>query len=200
MSSSVNFPLNQLVIINEKLVDFDELLKIGFNFWKTVSEQGWNGYFEMLCGFTYPSLVKEFWINAYIVELNSECAILSKVSGVSITITYKSIANVINCEQIGEIPGTLVWEYCLPTWRTFVDPSNISMVSNLRPDAIVWNHILNSNLLPKDKDLDLVDPIEKYLLLLNSDLHIDLPQVMFDYLKETLSSFHKGKIFFIPFG
>ena len=75
------------------------------------------------------------------------------------------------------------------------------MVSNLRPDAVAWNQILNSNLLPKDKDLELVDPIEKdLLLLLNSDLKIDLPQVMFDYLMRTLSSFHKGKIFFIPYG
>ena len=108
MSSLVNSSFNQLVVINEKFVDFDELLKLGFNFWKTVFEQGWNEYFEMLCGFTYPSLVKEFWINASIVELNSECAILSKVTGVSITVTSKVISNVINCEEIGEILGTLV--------------------------------------------------------------------------------------------
>ena len=75
------------------------------------------------------------------------------------------------------------------------------MVSNLRPDAVVWNQILNSNLLLKEKDLDLLDPIEKdLLLLLNSGLQIDLPQVIFDYLKRTISSFHKGKTFFIPYG
>ena len=94
--------------------------------------------------------------------------------------------------RIGEIPRTLVWKHYLPTWRVFVDPSNTSVVSNLRPYTIVWNQILNTNLLPKDKDLDLVGPIEKdLLLLLNSDLQIDLPQVMFDYLKRTFSSFHK---------
>ena len=201
MCNSTNSSLNQLVIINEKLVDFDELLKIGFNLWKTVSEQGWSGYFEMLSGFTYPSLVKEFWINASIVELNSECAILSRVTNISITVTSKAIANVIICGEIGEIPGTLVWDYYLPTWHIFVDPSKTSEVSNLLPEAVVWCQLLNSNLLPKDKDLDLVDPIEQDLLLfLNSDLKIDLPQVMFDHLKRTLSSFQKGRIFSIPFG
>ena len=101
MNSLVNSSLNQLVVINEMFVDFEELLKLGFNFWKTVSEQGWNGYFDMLCGFTYPNLVKEFWVNASIVELNLEYAILSRISDVSITITFKLIANVINCKEIG---------------------------------------------------------------------------------------------------
>ena len=87
-------------------------------------------------------------------------ATLSKVTGVSITVTSKLIANVINCEEIGEIPGTLVWEHYLPTWHNFVDPSKTSEVSNLLPKAVVLFQLLNSNLLPKDKDLDLVDPIE----------------------------------------
>ena len=201
MCNSTNSSLNQLVIINEKLVDFDELLKIDFNLWKTVSEQGWSGYFEMLSGFTYPSHVKEFWINASIVELNSECAILSRVTGISITVTSKVIANVINCEEIGEIPRTLVWDYYLPTWHIFVDPSKTSEVSNLLPEAVVWCQLMNSNLLLKDKDLDLVDPIEQDLLiLLNSDLKIDLPQVMFDHPKKSLSLFQEGKTFFIPYG
>ena len=125
MNSLVNSSPNQLVVINEKFVDFEELFKLGFNFWKTVSEKGWNGYFDMTCGFNYRNLVKEFWVNASIVELNHEYVILSKVSGVSITVTSKTIANVINCEEIGEISGTLVWEYYLPTWHTFVDPSKL---------------------------------------------------------------------------
>ena len=201
MSSSVNSPLNQLVIINEKFVNFDELLKIGFNLQKTVSNKDLIGYFEMLCGFTYPSLVKEFWINASIIELNSECAIISRVTCISITVTSKVIANVINCEEIGHIPGTLVWDYYLPTWRIFVDPFKTSEVSNIPPEAVVWCQILNSNLLPKDKDLDQVDSIEQdLLLLLNSDLKIDLPQVMFDHMKKSLSSFQEGKTFSIPYG
>ena len=107
----------------------------------------------------------------------------------------------INCEEIGEILGTLVWDYYLLTWRIFVDPSKTSEVSNLLPEAVVWCQILNSNLLPKDRDLDLVDSIEQdLLLLLNSDLKIDLPQVMFDHLKKSLSSFQEGKTFFIPYG
>ena len=46
-----------------------------------------------------------------------------------------------------------------------------------------------------------MDPIEQdLLLLLNSDLKIDLPQVMFDHLKKSLSFFQEGKTFSIPYG
>lgn len=39
-----------------------------------------------------------------------------------------------------------------------------------------------------------------FLLFLNLDLNINLPQVMFEYLKITLTSSKEGKSSFIPYG
>lgn len=66
---------------------------------------------------------------------------------------------------------------------------------------LVWYHMSISNFLPKNKDLTSLDIDEKsLLLLLNSELKINLSQVMFEYLKMTLTSFKEGKSSFIPYG
>lgn len=53
----------------------------------------------------------------------------------------------------------------------------------------------------KNKYLDSLNIDEKtFLLLLNSDLEINLPHGMFQYLKMSLISFHEGKSRFIPYG
>lgn len=126
---------NQLVIINKRLVDFEELLALGYNFHRTVSQQGWNGYFSMLFGFTYSNLVKEFCVNAYIHQLNLEFVVLFKVSGVPITIITATISNVINCEDDKVPLDIILWEHYFPINRIFVDPSKSFNVSNLRSET-----------------------------------------------------------------
>lgn len=55
--------------------------------------------------------------------------------------------------------------------------------------------------MPKNKNLESLDIYEKdFLLILKSYLDINLPHVMFEYLKMTLISFHNGKSYFIPYG
>ena len=140
-------------------------------------------------------------MNASIQELNLEYVILFVVSGVPITITPTSIANAINCEEEGVVLDMLFWDSYLSLQLIFEDISDLSKVSSLNSKALVWYHLLNSNFLPKNKDLTYLDIDEKsLLLLLNSDLKIDLPQVMFDYLKMNLTSFKEGKSCFIPYG
>lgn len=56
---------NQLVVIIEGLVDFEEMMAHGF-------ENGWNDFFDILYGLTYPNLIKELWVNVYVQELNLE--------------------------------------------------------------------------------------------------------------------------------
>lgn len=78
---------------------------------------------------------------------------------------------------------------------------NLSKVSNINSTTLVWHQILTSNFLPRNKNLDFVgSDVKTLILLLNSDLQINLPQVMFNYLKMTLMSFHEGMSFFIPYG
>ncbi|KAI5447676.1 hypothetical protein KIW84_015218 [Lathyrus oleraceus] len=167
----------------------------------TVSQNGWDDFFDMLYGFTYPNMIKELWVNTSIHELNLDCAILSVVSGVPITITPTTVANAINYEDEGVVLDILFSKSCLSPHIIFDDLSDLSKLPSLNSKALVWYYLLISNCLPKNKDLNSLDIDENYfLLLINSYLKINLPQVMFDYLKMTLTSFHKGNSCFIPYG
>lgn len=133
--------------------------------------------------------------------MHLEYVILSEVFGVHIIITPISISNATNCEEEGTFMDMLFWDSYLPSHIIFEDLSDLSKVSNINSTELVWYHLLISNFLPKNKDPTSLDIDEKYfLLLLNSDLKIDLPQVMFEYLKITLTSFKEGKSSFIPYG
>ncbi|XP_050914952.1 uncharacterized protein LOC127129885 [Lathyrus oleraceus] len=191
MASRSNLGIeNQLVVFIERLVDFEEMMALGFNLQSTVYQKGWDNFFDMFYGPTYPNLIKDFWVNASIQDLNLESFILFIVYGVPITITPTSIANSINCEDEGVILNMLVWESYLYPHLIFGDLSDLSKVSSLNSKALVRYHLLISNLLPKNRDPTSLDIDEHdFLLLLNSNLKINLPQVMFDYLKMTLTSY-----------
>ncbi|KAI5385192.1 hypothetical protein KIW84_071976 [Lathyrus oleraceus] len=191
---------NQLGIIIEGQVDFDEIMAHGLDLQRIVSHNGWNKFFDMLCGPFYPNLVKKFWVNASIQDPHLKYAILSEVSDVPITITRTSISNAINYEEEGVVLDMLFWDSYLPSHLIFEDLFDLSKVSNINSKALVWYHLLIFNFLPKNKDLTSLDIDEKdFMLLLNSDLKIDLPQVKFKYLKMTLTSFKEGKSSFIPY-
>lgn len=184
---------NHFVVIIEGLVNFEEMMAHGFDLQSIVSKNGWDNFFDMLYCPTYPNLIKELWVNAFVQELNLERAILSIVSYVPINITPTSIANAINCEEEGVIPDILFWESYLPSHLIFDNLSDLSKVSNLNSKASVGYQVLISNLLPKNKDLDSLDSDENYfMLLLNSDMKINLPHVMFEYLKMSLLPFNEG--------
>lgn len=125
-------------------------------------------------------MIKEFWVNAYVKDLNLECIILYVVSGIPITITLTITATIIICEDEDVTPYMLFWKYYFPLHLIFYNLSNISKVSNLNYMASVWYHIFISNFMPKNKNLNSLDIYEKdFLLLLNSYLKINLPHVMF---------------------
>ena len=94
MASRSNLGMeNQLNVIIEGLVDFEEMMAHGFDLQSTISEMFWDNFVDMLYSPTYPYLIKDFWVNASIHDLNLESAILSILSGVPITITPTSIDN-----------------------------------------------------------------------------------------------------------
>lgn len=61
---------NQLTIIIEGLVDFEEMTAHGLDLQSIVSQNGWDNLFDMLYGPIYPNLIKEFWVYAFIQDLN----------------------------------------------------------------------------------------------------------------------------------
>lgn len=192
---------NQLAIIIEGQVDFEETMVVGFDLQSTISQNVQDNLFDMLYGLTYPNLIKYFGVNSSVQDLNLEYVILSLVSGVSITITPINIANAISCGDEGVVLDMLVWKSYQSPHLIFDDLSDLSKVSNLNSKALVWYHLLISNFLPKKKDMTSLDINEQsFLLLLNLDLKINLPRVMFDFLKMNRTSFKKGKSCPIPYG
>lgn len=173
----------------------------GFDLQSVVSRNGGDDFFYMLSGPTYPNLVKELWVNAFVQELHLEVVIIFVVSSIPITITSTSIVNATNCKDEGVTLDMLFWELSFPLHLIFYNLYDLSKVSNFNSVASVWYQILISNFLPNNKNLNSLDIDEKdFLLLLNSDLKINLPHVMFEYMKMTLVYFHKGKSYFIPSG
>lgn len=128
---------NQFVVIIEGLVDFEEMMAHGFDLESTVTQNGWDNFFDILYCPTYPKLIKEFQINASIWELNLEYGILSIVSGISITITPTFIANAINCEDEGVVLDMFIQESYLSPHLIFDDLSDLSKVSNLNSKTLV---------------------------------------------------------------
>lgn len=48
---------NQILIISEGLLDFEEMMAQGFNLQSVVSQKGWDSLFDMNYGPTYPKCI-----------------------------------------------------------------------------------------------------------------------------------------------
>lgn len=55
---TLNTHVDELMVLCETIVDFENLKEIGFDFFETLAFQGWNSFFERLKGLVYPVLVK----------------------------------------------------------------------------------------------------------------------------------------------
>lgn len=99
---------NQLAIIIEGQIDFEDIMARGLDLQSIVFHNGWDNFFDMIYGPCYPNLVKKFWANASIQNLHLKYVILSEVFDVLITITPTSIANAINCEEEGVVMDMII--------------------------------------------------------------------------------------------
>jgi hypothetical protein len=54
--------------VTEKFVDFDSLKAKGINVQDLFLDQQWGNYFDMLNGFVYYDIVKNFWNKAYVFD------------------------------------------------------------------------------------------------------------------------------------
>lgn len=128
---------NHFVVVIEGPGDFEEMMAHGFDFHSTVSQNDWDNFFNMLYGHSYHNLIKEFWVNASVKELNQEYTILSIVYSVPITIIPTSITNTKNCEDKVVVLDMLFWESYLSPHLIFDDLSDLYKVSNLNSKALV---------------------------------------------------------------
>lgn len=92
---NLSTPIEQLEVLCELPVDFDNLKENGMDLIPELQSQGWITYFNLIYGHIYTNLVKEFWIftdcdDHYIVSHNL---------GIKMVITEKSIVTLLNMEK-----------------------------------------------------------------------------------------------------
>ena len=63
-----------MTFIAKLIVDFENLAGNGFNLSSDVKSQGWESYFDLFRGPTYPELVKEVWNNAFVLDKITICS------------------------------------------------------------------------------------------------------------------------------
>lgn len=85
-------PINELEVLCELLVGFENLKDNGLNLLSVVKFQGWEKYFDHLQGPIFFHLVREFWIHSK----TSVFQVTSFVMGKKIVSNKKLIAKLMN--------------------------------------------------------------------------------------------------------
>src|SRR3954471_18904613 len=78
-----SIPKNELEVLCELMVDFDNIEEHQFHLKEDIIFQGWTSLFAEFVGPVYPDLVKEFWAHAVVAPKS----ILSFVHGKFVVIT-----------------------------------------------------------------------------------------------------------------
>lgn len=75
---SLSLPIEDLEVLCEMIVDFDNLKANGYDLIGDVKTLGWEKFFNRLKGPVYPELVKKFWIHATISKLQISLYVMGK--------------------------------------------------------------------------------------------------------------------------
>ncbi|KAI5444921.1 hypothetical protein KIW84_013267 [Lathyrus oleraceus] len=89
---TLNTHVDELMVLCETTVDFENVKENGFDFFDTLAFQGWNSFFERLKGLVYPVLVKQFWVHATMVKETITAYVMNR----KIVITENSIIDLIS--------------------------------------------------------------------------------------------------------
>ncbi|XP_058733381.1 uncharacterized protein LOC131604990 [Vicia villosa] len=89
-------PMDDLEVICEMMVDFDNLEAHDIHLKDDMISQGWQAFFYGLCGPVYLDLVKEFWVHATVMPK----AILSIVHGELFSITENLLRKLFGLEIV----------------------------------------------------------------------------------------------------
>src|SRR3954469_6679615 len=98
-------PSEDLEVLYESVVDFENLRANGFHPDARILVQGWANSLDRLVGPIYPDLVKDFWVHATVTPT----AIISFVLGHEVVVSEKMIRNLYNLDDeegcTGPLPG-----------------------------------------------------------------------------------------------
>src|SRR3954464_11789119 len=88
-------PTEDLEVLCESVVDFENLKANGFHPDARILAQGWSNYLDRLVGPIYPALVKHLWVHATVTPT----AIISFVLGHEVVVTEKLIRKLCNLDD-----------------------------------------------------------------------------------------------------
>ncbi|XP_058766915.1 uncharacterized protein LOC131640532 [Vicia villosa] len=97
-------PLDELEVICEMMVDFDNLDAHDIHRTDDMIFQRWQAFFYGLSGPVYPDLVKEFWVHATVMPK----AILSIVHGELFSITENLLRKLLGLETVEGVSGAVI--------------------------------------------------------------------------------------------
>lgn len=205
--------VNELMVLCETIIDFENLKENGFDFSETLDLQGWKTFFERLIGPLYLVLVKQFWVHA----TTEKETITSYIMNRKIVITKKSIADLISHDG----KGKRIHNAKINARReVIIDPVIFKEETNFEDDKgpnakdltrylRVWfkiildciHHISNTN------NSDYINTHQKLMIFyLEKGVKLGLPSIMFKFMRDSIresrtgGSSNKTKSKFIPNG
>ncbi|XP_058751358.1 uncharacterized protein LOC131624436 [Vicia villosa] len=204
-----SIPLNELEVICEMMVDFDNLEAHDTHLKEAMIFQRWQAFFYGLCGPIYPDLVKEFWVHATVMPK----AILSIVHGELFSTTENLLRKLFGLETVegvsGAVPGRIEWEVVYE--EIFKNDVESTEIKELKPSYRILAKILLGCIYHKKATVssNYVSKNQQYIMYcIGKQEKVDLPFIIFNHMwqhvKESRDEFRKKNPKFkrniIPFG
>ncbi|XP_058733234.1 uncharacterized protein LOC131604836 [Vicia villosa] len=202
-------PMDELEVLGEMMVDFDNLEEHDIHLKDDMKFQGWEAFFYRLCGPVFPELVKEFWVRATIMPK----AILSFVHGEEISITENLLRRLFGLKNVegasGAIIGRTDWDVVYT--EIFKSEKESTIIKEFKDPYRIWAKILmgciyhrkatvSPNYVNKDQ--------QDILYCIGKQDKVDLPYIIFNHMwnhvkdsrEQARLKSSKYKRNFIPFG
>src|SRR3954464_11730182 len=181
-------PFEELEVLCESAVDFNNLRANGFQCDVRILEQGWSKYLNRLAGPIYPELVKDFWVHATVTPT----AIISFMLGHEVVITEKLIRKLYNLDDeegwSGLQPNTVDWTL-IEKQISKVFGIDSHKTGTLRPFYKAWAEIILGSLHHRKRMLSssYISPTHKYTLFcIGKKIEINISHILFENLKTSI--------------
>ncbi|XP_058784369.1 uncharacterized protein LOC131659153 [Vicia villosa] len=172
--------MDELEVLSETMVDFDNLQEHNLNLKNNMLVQGWELFFNRLIGPVYPELVKEFWVHATLMPK----AILSFVCGQEIYITENLIRRLLGLENcfgsIRAIVGRTDWDAVYA--EIFKSREGSTSIKDLKDPYRIWAKILLGFIYHRKATVspNYINQDQQYILYcIGNGEMVDLPYILF---------------------
>src|SRR3954470_18941799 len=182
-------PTNELEVLCESAVDFNNLRANGFHPDARILVQGWSNYLDRLVGPIYPDLVKDFWVHATVTPT----AIISFVLEHEVVITEKLIRKLYNLNDeegcTGHQPGRVSW-FQVENQISLAFGADSHKTGTLRPFYQVWAEIILGSLHHRKKMFSpsaYISPDHNYTLFcIGKKIELNISHILFENLKTSI--------------